>query len=169
MVGHLGATTVTTVHYTASRNVGAKAAEGMMRDLLRLFEVAPVNRAVLEGALDLGFADFESAVLHEAGRLVGAGALTTRDPAGFLKASLRVYAPDALVAALDVGEGGLKRPERLARRPLIRLRSSGLAYPDSGKATRGKRNCPHGHFCPQRKRSRLHAPGEVHDHGGRRP
>ncbi len=104
LAGHLGATTVTTIHYIASRNVGAKAAEGMMRDLLRLFEVAPVNRAVLEGALDLGFADFESAVLHEAGRLVGAGALTTRDPAGFLKASLRVYAPDALVAALDTGK-----------------------------------------------------------------
>lgn len=26
-------------------------------------------------------------------------------PAGFLKASLRVYAPDALVAALDTGRG----------------------------------------------------------------
>lgn len=105
VVGHLGATTVTTVHYIASRNVGAGAAEEMMRDLLRLFEVAPVNRAVLEGALGLGFADFEDAVLHEAGRLVGAGAITTRDPAGFLKASLRVYAPDALVAALDTGRG----------------------------------------------------------------
>lgn len=103
LVGHLGATTVTTVHYIASRYVGANAAEGIVRDLLRLFEVAPVNRAVLEGALDLGFADFEDAVLHEAGRLVGAGALTTRDPAGFLKGSLRVYAPDALVAALDAG------------------------------------------------------------------
>lgn len=105
MVGHLGATTVTTVRYIASRNVSAGAAEEMMRDLLRLFEVAPVNRAVLEGALGLGFADFEDAVLHEAGRLVGAGAITTRDPAGFLKASLRVYAPDALVAALDTGRG----------------------------------------------------------------
>lgn len=104
LVGHLGATTLTTVHYMASRNVGA--AEAMMRDLLLLFEVAPVNRAVLEGALDLGFADFEDAVLHEAGRSVGAGALTTRDPAGFANASLRVYAPDALVAALKAGRGG---------------------------------------------------------------
>ncbi|MBA2512385.1 MAG: PIN domain-containing protein [Rubrobacteraceae bacterium] len=103
LVGHLGATTVTTVHYIASRNVGANAAEEMMRDLLRLFEVAPVNRAVLEGALGLGFTSFEDAVLHEAGRLVGAGALTTRDPEDFLKASLRLYAPDALVAALNAG------------------------------------------------------------------
>ena len=101
LVGHLGATTLTTVYYIASRNVGADAAEGMMRDLLRLFEVAPVNRAVLTGALGSGFADFEDAVLHEAGRSVGADALTTRDPEGFARSSLRVYAPDALVAALE--------------------------------------------------------------------
>lgn len=100
LVGHLGATTVTTIHYIARRNVGVGAAQEMLRDLMRLFEVAPVNRAVLDGALDLGFDDFEDTVLHEAGRLMGAGAITTRDPNGFRKASLRVYSPDALVAAL---------------------------------------------------------------------
>jgi predicted nucleic acid-binding protein len=103
LVGHLGATTVTTIHCIASRNVGADAAEQLLGDLLRLFEVAPVNRAVLERALDLGFDDFEDAVLHEAGRLVGATAITTRDPAGFAGSSLRVYEPDALVAALEAG------------------------------------------------------------------
>lgn len=101
LVGHLGATTLTTVYYIASRNAGADAADRMMRDLLRLFEVAPVNRVVLEGALVSGFADFEDAVLHEAGKAVGTDALTTRDPKGFSKSTLRVYAPDALVAALE--------------------------------------------------------------------
>ena len=108
LVGHLGATTLTTVYYIASRGSGESSTEGMMRDLLRLFEVAPVNRAVLEGALDLGFADFEDAVLHEAGRSVGADALTTRDPAGFAKSFLPVYAPDALVAALESGDADLR-------------------------------------------------------------
>lgn len=104
LVGYVGATTITTVHYIASRDVGADAAGEIIRDLLGLFEVAPVNRTVLEGALNLGFADFEDAVLHEAGRLVGVAALTTRDPAGFRRASLRVYAPDALAAALENAE-----------------------------------------------------------------
>ena len=101
LVGHLGATTLTTVYYIASRNAGVDAADTMMRDLLRLFEVAPVNRVVLEGALASGFADFEDAVLHEAGRAVGADALTTRDPEGFSKSTVRVYAPETLVAALE--------------------------------------------------------------------
>ena len=101
LVGHLGATTLTTVYYIASRNAGVDAADTMMRDLLRLFEVAPVNRVVLEGALASGFADFEDAMLHEAGRTVGADALTTRDPEGFSKSTVRVYAPEALLAALE--------------------------------------------------------------------
>jgi predicted nucleic acid-binding protein len=104
LVGHLGATTVTTIHYIARRNVGAGAADEMMRDLLQLFEVAPVNRAVLERALALGFEDFEDAVLHEAGRLAGTQAIATRDPSGFSAATLRVYDPETLVAALHTAE-----------------------------------------------------------------
>jgi hypothetical protein len=75
-----------------------------MKDLLQLFEVAPVNRAVLEDALALGFADFEDAVLHEAGRLAGAQAIVTRDPSGFSAAALRIYDPETLVAALRTSE-----------------------------------------------------------------
>jgi hypothetical protein len=62
LIGHLGATTLTAIHYIARRNVGTIAAHEMMKDLLQIFEVAPVNRAVLEGALALGFDDFEEAV-----------------------------------------------------------------------------------------------------------
>jgi predicted nucleic acid-binding protein len=105
LIGHLGATTVTTIHYIARRSVDSAATHEMMRDLLRLFEVAPVNRAVLEGALALGFSDFEDAVLHEAGRLAGARTIVTRDPSGFSGATLRVLAPDTLVAALEAAEG----------------------------------------------------------------
>lgn len=104
LIGHLGATTVTTIHYIGRRNVNTSAAEEMMRDLLQLFEVAPVNRAVLESALALGFDDFEDAVLHEAGRLVGAQAIVTRDPSGFSAATLHVYDPETLIAALDARE-----------------------------------------------------------------
>ena len=105
LVGHLGATTLTTIYYIASRNKGKNVADEIMRDLLKLFEVAPVNRAVLEGALVSGFVDFEDAVLHEAGRSVGADALTTRNPKHFSKSTLRLYAPDALVAALQEAHG----------------------------------------------------------------
>jgi predicted nucleic acid-binding protein len=104
LTGHLGATTLTTIHYIARRNVGQEATEEMMRDLLQLFEVASVNRAVLENALALGFSDFEDAVLHEAGRLAGAQAIVTRDATGFLASTMRIYDPEVLVAALEAAE-----------------------------------------------------------------
>ncbi len=99
LTGMLGATTVTTIHYIAGRNAGKEAARTGIGDLLALFEVAPVNHAVLEGALYLGFDDFEDAVLHEAGRLDGAEAVTTRNIPDFAASKLRIYDPETLAAA----------------------------------------------------------------------
>lgn len=104
LIGQIGATTATTIHYIARRHADMGVAAESIEDLLRLFEVAPVDRAVLGDALGLGFDDFEDAVLHEAGRHAGADAVVTRDPSGFAKATLRVYEPRLLVAALGAVE-----------------------------------------------------------------
>lgn len=105
VTGLLGATTVTTIHYIARRNVNEAMAAGMITDLLQLFEIAPVNRAVLEGALALGFDDFEDAVLHEAGRLAGAESIVTRDRPDFSAATLRVYDPEGNETGVLVSHG----------------------------------------------------------------
>lgn len=99
--GMLCATTLTTVHYLASRVIGKEKAQEQLIKLMALFEVAPVNRIVLEMALQAGFSDFEDAVLHEAARHIGAQGIVTRDSAGFKKASLPVYSPEELVHALN--------------------------------------------------------------------
>ena len=49
--GCLCATTLTTVHYLAAKVVGRQKSLKEIRKLLHLFEVATVNRAVLEAAL----------------------------------------------------------------------------------------------------------------------
>jgi hypothetical protein len=72
----------------ASKVVGARAAQGHVRTLLGLFEVAPVTRAVLTDALDLNLADYEDAVLHEAGSQ------------GFAAARLKLYTPDKLLRSM---------------------------------------------------------------------
>ena len=96
--GCLCATTLTTVHYLATKVVGRKKSLEEIRKLLRLFEVAPVNRAILEAALEAeGFSDFEDAVLHEAARQVDADALVTRNESDFKKAALAVYGPGELI------------------------------------------------------------------------
>ena len=95
----LSATTVTTIHYLAVKTIGRESALEKVRALLNLFDVAPVHRPVLEEALDLGFEDFEDAVLHEAASQVGAEAIVTRNAKDFAKAKLRIYTPAELIAA----------------------------------------------------------------------
>lgn len=98
--GMLGATTVTTIFYLANKAVGPGLARRHVGTLLKIFDVAPVSRAVLADALDLGFPDYEDGVLHEAARQAGADGIVTRDKKGFARARLRVYAPDELLQIL---------------------------------------------------------------------
>lgn len=100
LTGFLGATTVTTIHYLAHNALGATASRKHIRTLLSVFDVAPITWETLSDALNLNFADFEDAVLHEAARHSGAVGIVTRDPKGFSKASLRIYSPSELVRTL---------------------------------------------------------------------
>jgi predicted nucleic acid-binding protein len=98
--GVICSTTATTIHYLASKAVGAPAALEYVRRLLSIFDVACVDREVLRGALDLGFPDFEDAVVHEAAREAGAAAIVTRDIVGFARSGLPVFSPAELLAAV---------------------------------------------------------------------
>lgn len=89
----LCATTLTTIHYLASKMVGNIAARAHIRDLLSLFEIAPVTRAVLEQALNSPLTDFEDAVLAESAWQAGATVIITRNPKDFMGGSLSVYQP----------------------------------------------------------------------------
>lgn len=98
--GLICSTTATTIHYLASKAVGAPAALEYLRKLLLIFDVACVDREVLTSALDLGFADFEDAVIHEAARKAGAAAIVTRDAKDFARSELPVFSPLELLAAM---------------------------------------------------------------------
>ena len=98
--GCLGATTMTTLHYLVGKALGRTAADQAVRDLLVIFDIAGVDRAVLDAATGLGLPDYEDAVLHEAGKLAGCDLVVTRDVAGFTGGSLPVSTPLELLAFL---------------------------------------------------------------------
>jgi len=99
--GVLCATTVTTIHYIASKAVGPDSAKRRhLRELLAMFDVAGVDHDVLDGALGLDFQDFEDAVLHEAARAAGATAIVTRNGKDFGNAVIPVFDPHELLAAV---------------------------------------------------------------------
>jgi predicted nucleic acid-binding protein len=88
--GMLCATTLTTIDYLLHQALPKGHARQILWKLLSLFEVAAVNRLVIERALHSKMPDFEDAVLEEAGRLAGAECIITRNPKHFRHSSLQV-------------------------------------------------------------------------------
>jgi len=85
----------------------AQAREILQR-LISLFEIAPVNRPVLEQALRSGISDFEDAVLEQAARLVDVDAITTRNMRDFEKSSVAVFDPPELICTVKAMESANK-------------------------------------------------------------
>ena len=100
--GFLSAHAVTTVHYLNTRDVGSKAAREITDALLSVFEVAPVDEAVMRSALALGFPDFEDAVTAAAAQRARCAAIVTRNPRDFRKSPVRVLTPAEAAAWLEV-------------------------------------------------------------------
>ena len=98
----LCATSVTTVHYLLTQSLPRDEGRRALRGLLELFEVAPVNRPVLEGALQSKIADFENAVVEQAGRLIGAEAIITRNTKDFRRSSIKALDPAELLSAVEM-------------------------------------------------------------------
>lgn len=93
----LCATTITTIDYLVVKALGAPASSRTVKSLLSDYEIATVDAGALGRALELGFAEYEDAVLHAAGEAAGAEAIVTRDRDGFRRATLPVLSPAELV------------------------------------------------------------------------
>ena len=99
--GMICATTVTTIYYLSTKVLGGKKARNNIKHLMTLFEIASVNRIVIEDALQSTFSDFEDAVIYHAAQHAGAEAIVTRDPKGFKQAKLSVYGPNEMLKLLQ--------------------------------------------------------------------
>jgi predicted nucleic acid-binding protein len=97
--GLLAAHSVTTLHYLASRSAGREFGDRCVADVLTVFSVAPVDRAVLAEALGMKWPDFEDAVCAASARSAGCHLIATRDPRGFKHSACPALAPgEALLA-----------------------------------------------------------------------
>ena len=102
--GFLCATTVTTVDYLLGQSLAPAKAHDALKKLLDLFEIAPVNRPVLEQALRSEISDFEAGELEQAGRLVAVDAITTRNIKDFKKSTVPIFDPAELLSVVETME-----------------------------------------------------------------
>ena len=96
--GLLSAHAVTTLHYLNAKAVGIRMATETTEALLSVFEVAPVDEAVLRSAVALEWKDFEDAVTASSARRAKCDAVITRNPRDFKGAAVRVLTPAEAVA-----------------------------------------------------------------------
>lgn len=101
--GYLCATTVTTISYLLEKARDARSALDAIRDLLKICEIAEVNRAVLTSALDSSIDDYEDAVLYEAAVLADIDAIITRNIRDFASSQLPIRLPHEFLAAYHSG------------------------------------------------------------------
>ena len=98
--GYLAGHTITTVHYVAEKAIGRAAAMVAIGDLLRLFEVVPVEKVDFYQATALALRDFEDAVQVVCALKVGADYRVTRDQRDFAAAPIDVRMPGDILALL---------------------------------------------------------------------
>lgn len=99
--GLLSAHAVTTLHYLNAKAVGVRMATETTDALLSVFDVAPVDEAVLHSAVSLEWKDFEDAVTAAGARRAKCDAVITRNPRDFKGAAVRVLTPAEAVAWIE--------------------------------------------------------------------
>ncbi|MDF3131291.1 PIN domain-containing protein [Kiritimatiellaeota bacterium B1221] len=98
--GYLCATTVTTLDYLLKNNLSRKEAVSCIRNLLDVFQVAPVNRLVLDNALESKITDFKDAVLEQSATVCGIDFIVTRNLKDFKKSVVPAVDPTQFLAML---------------------------------------------------------------------
>ncbi len=84
-----------------TKSLGNREAKKYIGLILSLFEIAPVNRHVLDSALkNTNFNDFEDAVLHESAVNVQIDFIVTRNIKDFKYSKIPVYEPQDLIKLL---------------------------------------------------------------------
>lgn len=98
--GFVAAHTLPTVYYVVAQSQDRNTAAAAMGDLLRILEVAPLEKTDYQEALALPISDFEDAIQAAAALKIGADYLVTRNEKDFRGTSVPVADPATVLALL---------------------------------------------------------------------
>ncbi|WP_293449201.1 PIN domain-containing protein [Persephonella sp.] len=98
----LCATTITTIYYLIRKSLNKEEAKRSIDLILSLFDIAPVNRTVLETARKLNFNDFEDGVIYASAIHSNCDVLITRNVRDFKANEIPIYEPAEFLKILDL-------------------------------------------------------------------
>ncbi|WP_013325803.1 type II toxin-antitoxin system VapC family toxin [Gloeothece verrucosa] len=98
--GYISASTVGDLYYIIRRARGREWTIEFLNWLVTFCQIATVNEAVIEMALNLNFFDFEDAIQYSTAVINQLDAIVTRNPQDFPVTSPRIITPVRLVQEL---------------------------------------------------------------------
>ncbi len=101
---YLASHTITPLFYLIRKAKGKEIAKRSVKDLLSVFEIAPVDGSTLLAALESNFPDFEDAVQYAAAKKVDADFIITRNVKDYAESDIPVSTPDLFLATLELSD-----------------------------------------------------------------
>ena len=98
--GYVSGITPVNVFYLGRKVKGAASVLQVLRNLLAVMRVCPVNQHVLNDAFALPFSDYEDAVQHACAAASGLDAIVTRNLEDYKNATLPVFSPTDFLSHL---------------------------------------------------------------------
>lgn len=99
--GYLSSITPVNAYYVGRKLKNREHAAKEVRRLVRLFEIAPVGKDILQDAFDLEFKDYEDAVQCASAVAEGLDSIVTRNTKDFVKSPIPVYSPTEFLEMLQ--------------------------------------------------------------------
>lgn len=96
--GFICATTMTTIHYLIGRETDKANADRLILDILTLFEVALVDKKVLQEASLNNGVDYEDSVIYTSAKEAKIDIIITRDKKGFRNSEISTLKPKEFLA-----------------------------------------------------------------------
>jgi predicted nucleic acid-binding protein len=83
--GFISALTVSHLHYIINKNLSRLKADEFVKDVLTIFDIAPVDKEILINAIEMNLPDFEDAIQLNSAKKVALTVIITRNKKDFLQ------------------------------------------------------------------------------------
>ena len=100
IAGFINGVTIVNIHYIVAKNKGKATALQFVKDIMKFFEIAELDKSVILKALNSSFADFEDAVQEFSAVNSRMEIIVTRNVKDFNNSRLQVIEPKQLIKQL---------------------------------------------------------------------
>ncbi len=95
--GFINGAGIVSIHYIISKSRGKTTALQFIKDIIKIFEIAELDKKVIQNAINSNFTDFEDAIQEFSAIDAGVEIIVTRNTKDFKNSRLQVFEPKQLI------------------------------------------------------------------------